>query len=289
MKEISIIIPNLNNKERLFACLYAVFAQIREDVEVILVDNGSTDGAKQVVNHFDVKFIEVRHPKSPYVCKNEGLKIATGNYIIFLDSNCIPHPDWLKAGLQLLTENQADLVIGPLVYEYSNPPSKHERFDFLYSIVREEDMMHKTSLPGGNLFVRKEVIEKIGEFPEVRSKGDIIWTNKAYHAGFRLGYAKDAKVDYPAKGKEALSKKAIRLGNGAYFQWQLARKSFDWKWYIYWLKNYLPPSPKFLMMLMQLNQRERTQLNTFQLFWLAWEFKIGLAKGMKQAMIHHAQ
>ena len=74
-------------------------AQSYHNIEVILVDEGSTDETKKVINEIKDKrfrYIKLRKNKGASVAKNIGIKKAIGNYISFQDSNDILHPDKLK-------------------------------------------------------------------------------------------------------------------------------------------------------------------------------------------------
>lgn len=89
--ELSIIIPTYNNAQFLRRCLNSISA--RDDIEVILVDDGSTDGSAQIACEYVdkgglplIKFIQASH-MGVSAARNLGLKEATGRYITFLDSD----------------------------------------------------------------------------------------------------------------------------------------------------------------------------------------------------------
>lgn len=66
-----------------------------------------------------------------------------------------------------------------------------------------------------NLFVRKEVFEKIGKFSEqLTSGGDVLFTSQATSAGFEIVYACEAVVEHPTRGFGSLLRKAFRVGKG---------------------------------------------------------------------------
>jgi len=281
---VSVIIPNWNNVERLKACLKAIQLQKSIDfsVEIIVVDNGSDDTSIEVAKRFYASVLQERSLNSPYPCRNKGIRKARGRYIALLDSNCIPDHNWMSAGIRAINSGKGDIVIGPVHFEFTAEGALFERFDFLYSVVREEDLPERRALPATHLFVKRSVFEKTGLFiPNIRSLGDIEWSNRAYRAGFRFGWAEEAVVSYPAKGFRAFVKKMLRLGRGKKEVWRYGGGSvWNPRWIWWTFKNFLPPNPKFVRRLDSLDRREKTEVGIFRLFWLAWLLKILRGWGM---------
>src|SRR5690606_32060769 len=117
----SIIIPVYNDAQKLNVTLQAIFEQVRfdETVEVIVVDNGSTDDTLEVINNFEkVIFIkETDHLNSPYSCRNRGIEISKGSIIVLLDSTCVPDENWLENGLDYLLNGPADVIGGNVLFD----------------------------------------------------------------------------------------------------------------------------------------------------------------------------
>lgn len=113
--KISIIIPVYNSKKYLQKCLDSVINQGYSDMEVILVDDGSTDGSSIICDNNVAKhsFITVIHKKNEGVstARNIGIKRAKGKYIFFLDSDDIMLPQVLQKVDKLLG-SEPDLIIG---------------------------------------------------------------------------------------------------------------------------------------------------------------------------------
>ena len=280
---ITIIVPNLNNEGRLQECLAAVREQTlsQGNFELIVVDNGSKDDSLKIAHKFADIVMQADDFESPYLCRNIGLKEAKGDLIVLLDSNCVPSKDWLEAGTQLLLAGEADLVVGPLLFEFQTR-SVFEKFDFLYALIRKEDIENRIALPTTHLFFNRRVYEKIGPFiNNIRSHGDMEWTNRALNAGFRFGFAEKAAVFYPAKPFRKFIKKYIRLGRGIKEVWICkGNRLFEpiWIWKI--TKNFLPPSPTFIHKFRSLDRKEQTGLSVLSLFFLGWFVKVLYALGM---------
>lgn len=102
---VSVIVPVYNTGEYLVLCLESLIAQTHRNLEIILVDDGSTDGSGAVCDDFVRRDgrVKVIHQKNSGVsaARNRGLETAEGEYVFFLDSDDILPPDSLE---QLLTE-----------------------------------------------------------------------------------------------------------------------------------------------------------------------------------------
>jgi glycosyltransferase involved in cell wall biosynthesis len=281
---VSIIIPNLNNQERLALCLEAIDQQTypSEAVEIIVVDNGSTDRSVEVCKNFPVRVLVERTHKSPYLCRNAGMATARGEIIALLDSNCIPVSDWLEQGLAELQQSKAAIVTGPIRYTFSNRKTIAERIDYLYSYISADDLPQLTALSAGHLFFRKSLLGEIGYFlPRIRSLGDIEWTHRAYKKGFSFGFAEGALVHYPAKRLRAAVRKMVRLGGGRKALWLAEGKSlYSLVWIRQIGKNLLPPSPAFFREMQDRNQKEGMEVPAVALFCGLWLVKGCRAWGM---------
>ncbi len=114
MSKVSIIIVNYNKKELLKWCLKSLFAQNFEDFEIIVVDNGSTDGSVEEIKKIlsispDLPFI-----KPVYLPHNsgfpggniEGIRYADGKYIAVLNNDTIVHRQWLRELTKAMDDNE---------------------------------------------------------------------------------------------------------------------------------------------------------------------------------------
>lgn len=278
---ISIIIPHYNNTDKLQKCLDALFVHYdqRSDIEIIVVDNGSTADLSKLQKRFAVKWLEETSHLSPYACRNTGIKAALGELIVLLDSNCIPMSGWLESGLAALS-NKRSICAAQL--QHLSSDSVFPTFDLLYSVIRPEDMPQRQSLPAGNLFLYKSAFDELGLFSQhTRSLGDIQWTHKAYKAGYQLCLTADEVAQYHVKEKKAFIRKMIRLGGGKKEQFLAnggSTKSLFWMLEV--VKKIFPPHPRFVKRMNELNRRENTKLKLFQVFLLCWLTKVLRGYGM---------
>ena len=106
MRTVSIVIPNYNGKHFLEDCLTAVFAQDIQDQEVIVVDNGSTDGSLEYLNTYPgVRTIAMDKNYGFCGAVNAGIKAAKSDYVILLNNDTEVDKNFAK---ELLTAIQAD-------------------------------------------------------------------------------------------------------------------------------------------------------------------------------------
>lgn len=114
--KISVIIPVYNVEKFLKKCLDSVINQTYKDIEVILVDDDSTDNSGKICDEFanTYSYIEVIHKKNEGLglARNSGLKVATGDYVIFVDSDDFLEKDTVLNFVNILNKYHADTVIG---------------------------------------------------------------------------------------------------------------------------------------------------------------------------------
>lgn len=111
---ISIVIPVYNVAHYLPDCMESVLSQTDENVEVILVDDGSTDNSGILCDRYSEEYtsIKVIHQKNAGLsaARNSGIEIAQGEYITFIDSDDMLAPNFIKTALALAEAHKADFV-----------------------------------------------------------------------------------------------------------------------------------------------------------------------------------
>ena len=114
---ITVIIPVYNAAAYLSACLDSVLAQTYRDIEVIVVDDGSTDGSGDVCDDYACRDarVTVFHQSNggPSAARNKGLETAGGEYIAFIDCDDVVHERYLEVLAGEMVRHQADIVQSP--------------------------------------------------------------------------------------------------------------------------------------------------------------------------------
>ncbi|MCL1998688.1 MAG: glycosyltransferase [Turicibacter sp.] len=113
MIKVSIIIPCYNAERFMARCLESVINQTLRDIEIICVDDGSTDSTSSILRSFAAKDnrIQILTQKNQYagVARNNGMDVATGKYLYFLDADDFISPHMLKAMYEQIEKDDADI------------------------------------------------------------------------------------------------------------------------------------------------------------------------------------
>lgn len=250
---VSVIVPVYNGAQRIQTCIEALLAQTysRARYEVLIVDNGSTDTTRDVVQRYPVALLIEDQIQSSYAARNKGLQQARGEVIAFTDSDCTPVPGWIEEGMRALQSQSADLVGGRVHFIYSLHETGAEIWDSLTNMQIEQNILERGAAKTANLFVRAAVVGEIGPFPDNwQSGGDVIWTKRATRNGFKLVYAPAAEVAHPARRLDALLRKQYRVGKGQVKIWRVDDLPCQRIAYRI-VRCFLPPSPLRVKSLLQ--------------------------------------
>ena len=210
----SVVVPHYNDLLSLDRCLVALETQDypREKFEIIVADNMSPCGIERVreILAGRAQLVEVEEAGAG-PARNGGAALARGKHLAFTDSDCIPDPGWLRAGLQKL--EQGDIVGGRMtvLVETTGPLTMAEAFEKVFAFDNETYVTRKHFSVTANLFVRRVDFERVGGF-RVGVSEDQEWCLRARALGLQLIYAPDAMVSHPARHSwDDLIKKWRRL------------------------------------------------------------------------------
>ena len=210
----AVIIPHYNDVARLDRCLSALMQATPEDlegVELVVSDNGSTQDLEPVRTKFPgVRFV-TETERGAAAARNRGVVETTAERLYFLDSDCLPASDWLKAAHEVAP--RADLVGGrvPVFDETPGPRSGAEAFETVFAFDFRSYIEKKGFSGSGNLVTHRKVFDKIGGFRPGLSE-DLDWCHRATAAGFSLAYAPELVASHPTRADwPALERKWRRL------------------------------------------------------------------------------
>ncbi len=222
---ISLIIPVYNAEKDIKVLLEALMNlnYPKDKLEIIIVDNGSSDRTKEFVQEYPVILLEENEVQSSYAARNRAIQKASGDILVFTDADCTPNNDWLTNGVNTLLSEDADLAGGDVEFVYSQKFDPAEVYDSITHMQISENIAKGTAKTA-NLFVKKESFDKVGPFPITQSGGDVAWTKRVTDAGYKLAFAEDAVVKHPARPLRALLKKDFRVGQGQLQNWIEGKK-----------------------------------------------------------------
>lgn len=183
-KLISVIVPVYNTAKYLRRCVDSILDQTYRNLEVILVDDGSTDGESgKICDEYAVKDNRVRviHQENggPSKARNIGIESSKGDYLVFIDSDDYIMPDMISFLLYLIEKNEADIAVCGYYWIKENDIKNISESDFeaVSEIVMKDDC-HKFLFERPDLAViscnklYKKEIFKLLRFPEGRCHED---------------------------------------------------------------------------------------------------------------------
>lgn len=159
----SVIIPTYNRKGILSKVLAGLLNQDlpREQYEIIVIDDGSTDGTgemvKEMIDSEEYFIYYYQERKGPAGARNQGIRMARGRLIIFIDSDLVVSPEFVRAHINAHTEDKL-IVHGPVIHttDFDNPTSA------TYKITDIARAFFAT----GNVSIRKDALVEAGMFDE---------------------------------------------------------------------------------------------------------------------------
>lgn len=197
---ISVIVPHYHDLPSLDRCLTALAAQTfpTAEREIVVADNASPEGlaaVEAVVAGRARVVLATERGAGP--ARNAGVAASTAPLLAFTDADCVPEPGWLAAGLAALDHHA--LVGGKMyVIPSSGPASGAEGFERVFAFQNERYVREVGFTVTANLFCPRAVFDRTGPF-RVGVSEDIEWCHRARDAGFRIGYAADARVGHPPR------------------------------------------------------------------------------------------
>lgn len=203
MPRFSVIVPVYNRVDEVRDLLESLMAQSDKDFEVILVEDGSTVPCREVAEQYAAKGLDVRYyyksNEGRSIARNYGIEHATGDYLIFFDSDCVIPADYFLTLSRELDANPVDCFGGPdAAHDSFSPMQKAINFamtSFLTTggIRGGKVQMEKFVPRSFNMGYSRSVWQKVGGFREMFSE-DIDMSTRIRQAGFSIGLIRPAYV-----------------------------------------------------------------------------------------------
>ena len=217
---VSVIVPAFNAERTIGDCLAALVAQDypRERLEIIAVDNRSTDRTASVMCGHPVRVVAERRVQSSYAARNAGLAEARGAILCFTDADCLPDPGWVRALVAALADDDAGGAAGRI--EAAAGTTLVERFQVDERVLDAANAFTRPTLPfaqTANAAYRRIIFERVGLFdPSLVSGGDLDLSWRMQRAGWGLAYAPGALVRHRHRTTfHGLVKLYAKNGHGA--------------------------------------------------------------------------
>ena len=198
---VSVIIPLYNGQNHLQELIQSLKNQTYDKIEVIIVDNNSTDDSIKLLKALKEKIIPLNillNKKNEGYCGgcNEGIKHANGEYLLFLSQDRIMNNDWIeKAVVKMNQDEKNGCVIGKVIRDGASSPEYGHSYD-IYGAVLINGTPNESKLffGGGTVLIRKKIIDQVGGFdPEFfiyQEDVDISWRIRL--AGYNIKIEENA-------------------------------------------------------------------------------------------------
>lgn len=217
---ISVIVPIYNSERYLEKCILSIVGQTYENIEIILVDDASTDGSKKICEYWKnrdkrISLLCNQVNRGAAFSKNKGLEIASGEYISFIDSD-----DWIASNMlctmvSILQKYQADIIETPLlkvdseianVENMISSPKEEIEILSVEEALKELMMNAKLHQTPCNKLYKRTVIDNI-RFPIGKYIDDEFWTYQVIGKSNRVIYYSHYFYYYRQHSSSAMGKK----------------------------------------------------------------------------------
>ena len=192
---VSIVIPVYNTQRYLTQCIDSILKQTEKNLEIVCVDDGSTDGSLEVLEQLAVQDSRLKvvrqNRRGAGSARNFGMNLVSGTYITFLDSDDFFEPRMLEDAANRLDETEADIVVfKTLLFNENEKCSRSASWTYVERNIPDKAVFTWHDMPSrifntfGNytwnkLFRRSFVVENNLDFQEISRTNDLYFTCRA--------------------------------------------------------------------------------------------------------------
>lgn len=204
---ISVIIPLYNKEKQIAEALRSVIKQTYQDFEIIVVNDGSTDGSLEEASKVDDSRIKIYNQSNGGVsrARNKGIELAKGEYIAFLDADDAWAKDYLTMQMELV-QNYPDCAVFATGYRFSEP-NGHLSDPIIRLLHIDDDSgvvdnyfeICSCSHPlvtSISVLIRRDAIREVGGFPVGVASGEDLLTWARLICRYRLAFTKRVGAVY---------------------------------------------------------------------------------------------
>lgn len=171
MDKITVIIPFYNEEKYIIQCLDSVINQTYKNIEILLINNNSTDKTLKIIKEKKDKRIKILNCKKQGVAhaRNVGIKKATGRYITFLDADDYWLKDKLEKQIKFIEENNYRFIYSDYLY---NKNGKQKKVSVPKSLTYNQAIKNTTIFTSTVMIDTKYINKKIIEMPLLKRGED---------------------------------------------------------------------------------------------------------------------
>ena len=192
---ISVVIRAYNEEERIGRLLEGILQQSKKNVEIVLVDSGSTDATLEVASRYPVKVVHVQPDEFSFGRSlNRGIAAASGEIVAIASAHVYPvYPDWLERLTAPLSNPQIALSYGKQRGNGTAKFSETQVFARWYPDTSNPRQTHPFC-NNANAAIRRELWEAHPYDESLSGLEDLSWAHWAVSQGFALAYVAEAEV-----------------------------------------------------------------------------------------------
>jgi glycosyltransferase involved in cell wall biosynthesis len=197
--DLSVIVPVRNGGDDLRRLLTRLSRQTieRDRFEVVIADDGSTDGSAVELSDGDWVRVLPGPPRNSYAARNRAVQASLAPILAFCDADCLPEPDWLEQGIAAL--DGTDVAAGRVRFL---PPARRNIWALIdMDMSKDQEMLVRNrTAETANLFLRRELYDRVDGFDDTISEhGDFDFVERCVAAGASLAYAPAAVAWHPVR------------------------------------------------------------------------------------------
>ena len=211
MEKVSVIIPVYNSSLYLKECLDSVIKQTYKDLEIIIVNDASTDNSMDIINKYNdrrIKVINMKHNSGVSASRNMGVKVSTGKYICYLDSDDYWDLNKIEKQINFIKNNNYEFIYSDYAYIYNN---KTKRVKVPKSITYKEALKNTTIFTSTVMFNMKKLNKKDIYMPNIKRGQDTATWWKVLRSGITAHAINEVLAYYRVDNKSLSSNKLIAL------------------------------------------------------------------------------
>jgi rhamnosyltransferase len=195
MPDCSVIIRAYNEEEHIGRLLSGLLQQTVRDVEIILVDSGSTDATLSIVSRFPVNIIHIKPEQFTFGRSlNYGCDAATSPFLIFASAHVFPvYPDWLGQMIKGFDDPKVALVYGKQRGNQRTRFSERQQFEKMFP-ENSNPEQRQPFCNNANAAVRRSLWEEHKYNEELSGLEDLEWATWAVQKGYYLYYSAEAEI-----------------------------------------------------------------------------------------------
>ena len=192
---VSVVVPNHNSGSLLERCLQSLQKQVTDErFEVIVVDDGSTDGSAQSASHFPGVTLVRQEHMGASVARNRGVQAARGRWVLFLDCDCSAQSNWIAEITSPLVHQRAVVTVGSFISSQDSPIARLVQFELEERFIRMEQHGEVDFLNSATCGFSREIIERFPFDPAFAKLEDVELSFRLDKAGITIRYVSTAIV-----------------------------------------------------------------------------------------------